>query len=103
PTEAEWEYACRAGTITRFSYGDDPAYTNLWKYANYWPFTDSRTDPVGQKLPNPWGLYDMYGNVAEWCLDWFWTYPGGHVTDWRGPSFGFGRVARGGRFEEISW
>jgi formylglycine-generating enzyme required for sulfatase activity len=68
PTEAEWEYACRAWTSTRFSYGDDPGYTNLTNYAWY---LDGTTHPVGQKLPNPWGLYDMHGNVWEWCQDWY--------------------------------
>jgi formylglycine-generating enzyme required for sulfatase activity len=61
PTEAEWEYACRAATTTRFSYGDDPGYTLLPNYAWYIANSGGMTHPVGQKLPNPWGLYDMYG------------------------------------------
>jgi formylglycine-generating enzyme required for sulfatase activity len=98
PTEAEWEYACRAETSTRFSYGDDPGYTNLTDYAWYW---DNTTHPVGQKLPNPWGLYDMHGNVFEWCQDWFDTYPGGIALDPQGPAipsatWGSLRVIRGG-------
>jgi formylglycine-generating enzyme required for sulfatase activity len=112
PTEAEWEYACRAGTTTRFSFGDDPGYTNLTKYG--WWHENSRstnkppgqsyfvlgryyqTHPVGQKLPNPWGLYDMHGTVSEWCQDWFGRYPGGSVTNWQGPPTGKERVIRNG-------
>jgi hypothetical protein len=69
PTEAEWEYACRGWTSTRFSYGDDIGYTNLTNYAWYHDNCGGRTHPVGQKLPNLWGLYDMHGNVWEWCQD----------------------------------
>jgi formylglycine-generating enzyme required for sulfatase activity len=65
PTEAEWEYTCRALTSTRFSYGDDPGYANLANYAWYKTNSASSTHPVGLKLPNPWGLYDTYGNVWE--------------------------------------
>ena len=89
PTEAEWEYACRAWTSTRFSYGDDPGYTNLSDYAWYYRNSNWQTQPVGQKLPNPWGLYDMHGNASEWCLDSFgWSLPGGIVVDPRGPGSG---------------
>jgi formylglycine-generating enzyme required for sulfatase activity len=97
PTEAEWEYACRGWTSTRFSYGEDPGYTNLTNYAWYWPDNSGNmTHPVGQKLPNPWGLYDMHGNVGEWCQDWFDTYPGGIALDPQGPSPGPLDVIRGG-------
>jgi len=72
PTESEWEYACRAGTTTRFYWGDDPSYTVGDDYA-WWIYNYSSycATEVGQKLPNPWGLYDMSGNVTEFCQDWF--------------------------------
>jgi len=100
PTEAEWEYACRAWTSTRFSYGDDPGYTNLTIYAWYSDNSGGTTHPVGQKLPNPWGLHDMHGNVWEWCRDW-WSdqLPGGIAVDPRGPDEGSDRVIRGGDWD----
>jgi formylglycine-generating enzyme required for sulfatase activity len=96
PTSAEWEYACRGWTSTRFSYGDDPGYTNLAEYAWYRDNSGSTTHPVGQKLPNPWGLYDMHGNVYEWCQDWFGGPAGGTAIDPQGPFDGEARVIRGG-------
>jgi formylglycine-generating enzyme required for sulfatase activity len=101
PTEAEWEYAARAGTTTRFSYGDDPGYTNLANYTWYVADSGSQTHPAGQKQPNPWGPYDMYGNVREWCLDWYGTYPGGTVINPMGPSSGLYRVIRGGYYRNV--
>jgi formylglycine-generating enzyme required for sulfatase activity len=95
-TEAEWEYACRGWTSTRFSYGDDPGYTNLTNYAWYGDNSGGTTHPVGQKLPNPLGLYDMHGNVWEWCQDWFGGYAGGIALDPQGPGTGSDRVIRGG-------
>ncbi len=103
PTEAEWEYACRAGTTTRFSFGDDLQYTNLGKYAWYDRNSMGQTHPVGVKAPNAWGLYDMHGSVFEWCLDWYGDYPGGSVTDPRGPSTGSHRVIRGGGWNHDGW
>jgi len=96
PTEAQWEFACRAGTTTRFSYGDDPDYTQLGNYAWYSENSDNQTHPVGQKLPNQWGLFDMHGNVWEWCQDWFAVYPGGSAVDHIGNAENSIRVARGG-------
>jgi formylglycine-generating enzyme required for sulfatase activity len=94
PTEAEWEYACRAGSQGRFCFGDDE--TKLGDYAWYGPNSGGKTHPVGQKQPNAWGLYDVHGNVREWCQDWFGNYPKGPVTDPTGPEKGSGRVLRGG-------
>ena len=95
PSEAEWEYACRAGTTTRFSYGDDPGYTNLTDYAWYEDNSGGRTHPVGQKLPNPWGLYDMHGNVYEWCNEW---YSSDIETSVDSAYIDDSRVLRGGSF-----
>lgn len=96
PTEAEWEYASRAGSTNRFSYGDDPGYTQLGNYAWYTDNSGNATHPVGGKQPNRWGLFDMSGNVWEWCSDWYGAYPGGSVTDPRGAPSGSYRVLRGG-------
>jgi len=89
PTEAEWEYACRAGTTGPYA-GDLDA--TGWYDKN----SGSRTQRVGQKKPNAWGIYDMHGNVWEWCQDWKAEYPSGSVTDPTGPSSGSYRVYRGG-------
>ncbi|MHB8520380.1 MAG: formylglycine-generating enzyme family protein [Limisphaerales bacterium] len=103
PTEAEWEYACRAWTSTRFSYGDDPGYTNFTNYAWYDDNSGGTTHPVGQKLPNPWGLYDMHGDVFEWCQDYYDAYPGGIALDPQGPATGSHRVIRGGSWLHSVW
>lgn len=105
PTEAEWEYACRAGTTTRFYWGDDPEYRAIDDHA-WWRRTALNTDakfarPVGRKLPNPWGLYDMAGNVFEWCQDWYGPYPNDPVTDPTGPDSGERKVERSGSWINI--
>jgi formylglycine-generating enzyme required for sulfatase activity len=97
PTEAQWEYACRAGTTTRFSYGDDPGYNHLGSYAWYFGNSVGLSHNTGGKLPNPWGLKDMHGGLWEWCLDWYSPgYSGGSAGDPRGSSSGSQRILRGG-------
>ena len=98
PSEAQWEYACRAGSTTRHCFGDDES--GLGEYAWYAMNSDSKTHPVGERKPNTWGLYDMHGNVSEWCQDWYDSgyYAKSATDDPTGPTTGSGRVCRGGCF-----
>ena len=95
PTEAEWEYACRAGTSTGYSFGNiiTKSDANSWDSEIYKPVT------VGNYKPNGFGLYDMHGNVWEWCEDWYDDYPF-TVTDPKGPATGTVRIKRGGSFDD---
>jgi len=110
PTEAEWEYSARAGTTTMWSFGDD-YFNQLKKYAWIWPnlysavadYNTKGAQPVAMKLPNPWGLHDMHGNVEEWCQNWFGSYSIDSQIDPWGPKEGTNRVVRGGSFRTRKW
>ncbi len=93
-TEAEWEYACHAGSNTRYCYGDDEQ--RLEKYAWYSGNAGGKTHPVGEKLPNDWQLYDMHGNVREWVQDWYEHYSSKSQQNPSGTRWGSLRVIRGG-------
>ncbi len=101
PTEAEWEFACRAGSSTAFADGDiselycgrDPVLREMGWYCGN---SGRKTRPVGRKNPNGWGLFDMHGNVSEWCLDWYGSYPAESCIAPCGPASGAGKVVRGG-------
>jgi formylglycine-generating enzyme required for sulfatase activity len=104
PTEAEWEYACRAGSggtgFQPVAHRQDACATApLGDYAWFAANSGNTTHPVGQKRPNPWGLYDVLGNVWEWCQDWYGPYQPGDQTDPRGPAAGVSRVLRGGALD----
>lgn len=107
PTEAEWEYACRAGTRTPFSFGENITPEQVNYNGNY-PYAGGRkglyrqkTVPVQSLPPNPWGLHEMHGNVREWCQDWYGPYGAEAQTDPRGPDRGGGRVLRGGSWNGL--
>lgn len=104
PSEAEWEYACRAGSRTRWSFGDDESQLTdyAWYRANAWNVGEKYAHAVGGKRPNPWGLYDMHGNVREWVQDWRGAYPSTRQVDPQGPSSGSFRVIRGGDFHSYA-
>src|SRR5205814_7420141 len=100
PTEAEWEYAGRAGSNTRYGFGnrESDLSDHAWFHGN----SQDQTRPVGQKRPNAWGLYDMHGNVWEWCWDWYneREYKQSIDKDPSGPRTGRDRVLRGGGWED---
>jgi formylglycine-generating enzyme required for sulfatase activity len=107
PTEAEWEYACRAGTTTPFSIGDNIT-TSQANYNGNYPYNNNAkgiyretTTPVGSFASNPWGLFDMHGNVWEYCWDLYGSYSSGAQTDPHGPVSGSVRVVRGGSWENM--
>jgi formylglycine-generating enzyme required for sulfatase activity len=93
-TEAEWEYACRAGSAER---GFPDLDESAWWHRN----SENQTHPVAQMKPNAWGLYDMLGNVWEYCADWKDSYPAGHMSDPAGPSHGYYKVSRGGSWFDV--
>jgi formylglycine-generating enzyme required for sulfatase activity len=96
PTEAEWEYACRAGTDTRYYWGNDPNDWEVRDYAWAFSYSEGRSHPVGMKKPNAWGLYDMSGNMWEWCLDWRAPYDPQDIVDPKGQTNGNKKIYRGG-------
>ncbi len=128
PTEAEWEYTCRAGTTSPFSTtlnGGEVMWSRMANFNGYYEYPPcpdypvrgdnpmycfnatlghfyKRTTPVGKFRPNYWGLYDMHGNVWEWCQDWIAIYPGGEATDPHGSPVGGAHVIRGGSWKEIA-
>jgi len=108
PTEAEWEYAARAGTTTPFAFGNC-LNTDKANYDGNYPLTGcskgkyrKKTIPVASLGKNVWGLYDMHGNIGEWCSDWYGDYPDISVTDPGGPSSGSSRVRRGGSWNSTA-
>jgi len=103
PTDAEWEYACRAGTTTRFYWGDDPDYNEIGRYAWYQGNSESQAHAVGQKVPNAWGLCDMSGNVYEWCGDGPREYSSTPQVDPVGSVTSSQRALRGGGWYQAGY
>ncbi|MDA0746406.1 MAG: SUMF1/EgtB/PvdO family nonheme iron enzyme [bacterium] len=104
PTEAEWEYACRAGTTTRWSFGENETLLSdhAWYFDNAWNREEQYVHTAGIKKPSAWGLYDMHGNAWEWCQDWYGLYSDDAFTDPQGPPSGPGRIVRSGAFSFFS-
>ncbi len=105
PTEAQWEYACRAHSTTAYHFGEDAGQLDryAWHAGNAWNKGEKYAHAVGRKQPNDWGLYDMHGNAWEWCRDWYAkAYPSGAVTDPTGPASGSLNVLRGGSFRNLA-
>jgi|694.fasta_scaffold75204_1 formylglycine-generating enzyme required for sulfatase activity len=100
PSEAEWEYACRAGSTTAYSFGGESSL--LSQFGWYSENSKQSTHSVGEKQANAWGLYDMHGNVSEWCLDYHLNYPEESLVDPLGPPAGRRRVCRGGNWSELT-
>ncbi|MBN8247205.1 MAG: formylglycine-generating enzyme family protein [Verrucomicrobia bacterium] len=98
PTEAEWEYACRAGSTNRYHFGDEAAAADAYAWTS--ENSSSATHPVGQKAPNAWGLHDTHGNVWEWCHDWFEPYPARPLTDPVGPATSKYKLFKGGGWNQ---
>lgn len=98
PSEAEWEYACRAGSTNLFNFGNDATHSGAfaWTAEN----SDASTHPVGLKRPNAWGLHDTHGNVWEWCSDWFEPYPAVALTDPVGPAASKYKLFKGGGWNQ---
>ena len=103
PTEAEWEYACRANTTARFYWGDDAGYVNSPNFMWFDTNSGDAPRPFGGKMDNPWGLGDTSGNVWEWCSDRYGAYPMQAVTDPTGVAAGADRVMRGGSWSNFPW
>jgi formylglycine-generating enzyme required for sulfatase activity len=105
PTEAEWEYACRAGTTAPYSFGVHEGFQlqeHAWFVTNCYQNKENYAHPVGTRKPNAWGLHDMHGNLWEFCSDWYGAYPfpdDGPVTDPKGPESGNARILRGGAYD----
>jgi len=96
PTEAEWEYACRAGTTTPYYWGSEGSQSAIARHGWGYSRAEGKSHPVGRLAPNAWGLYDMSGNVWEWCSDWFLPYNPADTTDPQGPAAGERKIYRGG-------